>query len=99
MELSWATFFCVYINRWCLDSVGLLDCGTGRHFCSDRAFCELVRDKHNYRIIYTPHAKVYHLLQQATKDLKEKNPEEYKIIYEKNTWEDIDPAVASGTKG
>ena len=66
------------------------DSKTGRHFKSDKRYCELVRNKYRFSIIYTPHSKVYHSLQQAIKDLKRKRPDQYQIIFEKNTWDDFE---------
>jgi glycosyltransferase involved in cell wall biosynthesis len=88
--LDWATFFCVYITRACIAANGLLDHRNGRHFKSDKIYCRKAVQKNNFQVIYTPAAKVYHLVQQATKELKIKNPEQYKLIYEKNAWDKED---------
>jgi glycosyltransferase involved in cell wall biosynthesis len=66
VELTCAPFFCVYITRSCLESVGLLDQKRGRRYASDRLYCEQVREQRQYRIVYTPHAKVYHLPRRST---------------------------------
>jgi translation elongation factor EF-4 len=50
-----------------------------------------VNNNFDFQVIYTPRAKVYHLVQQATKELKIKNPKQYKLIYEKNAWEGNPP--------
>ena len=42
-ELSYAPFFCAYITRSCLNTVGLLDQHNGFHYRSDRLFCDAVR--------------------------------------------------------
>jgi glycosyltransferase involved in cell wall biosynthesis len=91
MVLDWATFFCVYITRKCINSNGLLDHRSGRHFKSDKLYCRKVNNNFDFQVIYTPRAKVYHLVQQATKELKIKNPKQYKLIYEKNAWEGNPP--------
>jgi len=88
MELTFAPFFCVYITRACLEKVGLLDQKQGRHYASDQLYCELVR-RHQYRIVYTPHAKVYHLLQRSTKELQKVDPTMYKTMFLKNSWDDL----------
>ena len=88
VELTFAPFFCVYITRPCLERVGLLDQKHGRHYASDQLYCELVR-KHRYRIVYTPHAKVYHLLQRSTEELQKIDPAMYKTMFIKNSWDDL----------
>lgn len=91
--LNWATFFCIYITRDAIDKAGLPDHKTGRHFKSDHIYCRTVSETHLMQIIYAPKAKVYHLLQQSTKELKVKNPGGYRVIYEKNNWEDVPEAA------
>ncbi|MEB3356311.1 MAG: glycosyltransferase [Synechococcales bacterium] len=86
IELSFAPFFCVYIPRECIDRVGLLDAKNGRHYRSDRLYCDVVRNVANMRIIYTPHAKLYHFLQKATSQLKATDQSAYKTMFVENTW-------------
>src|SRR5690606_5726635 len=69
VELSLAPCFCVYMTRECLGLAGLLDAESGRHYRSDRLYCDVVRNSARMRIVYTPHAKLYHFLQQSTKEL------------------------------
>lgn len=90
MLLRWATFFCVYISRECLAQNGMLNHKDGRHYRSDKTYCQQVNQDGRFQIVYTPHAKVYHLLQQATKALKEKDPEGYEMMFEKNSWGSLD---------
>lgn len=87
VQLSFVAFFCVLITRKTIQTVGLLDHENGRHYKSDRLYCQELA-KHNLKLIYTPHAKLYHFLQQSTEELK-KNPEMYKTIFVKNNWEDM----------
>jgi glycosyltransferase involved in cell wall biosynthesis len=85
-ELSFVNFFCVYITRECLDDTGLLNEEDGRHYKSDRLFCEKMLNRGRFKIVYTPYCKIYHLLQQSTIDLKKKNVKEYKTMFVKNEW-------------
>lgn len=84
VEISFAAFFCVFISRDCFNDLGYLDHVNGRHYKSDRLYCELAREK-GWKIVYTPYSKVYHLLQQATTNLKS-NGENYKTMFIDNTW-------------
>ena len=74
IELSYAPFFCIYIPRDTLKIAGLLDAESGPHYTSDRFYCDMVRDRLNKRILYTPKSKVYHFIQQSTVDIRKKNP-------------------------
>jgi GT2 family glycosyltransferase len=86
IELSFAPFFCVYITRECLNEAGPLDAENGRHYRSDRLYCDIIRNHARRRIIYTPKAKVYHFLQQSTKALKQINESAYKTMFVDNKW-------------
>ncbi|NJL71713.1 MAG: glycosyltransferase [Candidatus Competibacteraceae bacterium] len=90
VELKFAPFFCAYITRECFNRAGLLNARDGRHYRSDRLYCDVVREYANMRIIYTPHSKLYHFLQQSTKELKNTRGEEYKKIFIDNTWDDAE---------
>ncbi|MEI7861072.1 MAG: CmcI family methyltransferase [Planctomycetota bacterium] len=74
VELSFAPFFCVYLTHECLEAVGLLDEHRGAHYHSDTLYCDVTRLKAGLRIIYTPHSKVYHFLQQSTAVLQQQDP-------------------------
>ena len=89
IELSFAPFFCIYIPRHTLNETGLLDVENGPHYISDRLYCDLVRTMSDRKIIYTPFSKVYHFHQQATKELKEKNPSLYEKMFVRNSWKEI----------
>lgn len=91
VEVSFAAFFCVFISRECFEELGYLDHVNGRHYKSDRLYCELAHKK-GWKIIYTPYAKVYHLLQQATTNLKT-DQTKYKTMFENNAWEKTPPQL------
>lgn len=88
VELNFAPFFCAYITRKCLKKTGLLDAINGRHYRSDRIYCDAVRHMAKLRIIYTPHSKLYHFLQQSTAALKQSNADDYQKIFVENRWDD-----------
>ena len=87
VELSFAPFFCAYLTRECVRRVGLLDATNGRHYGSDRLYCDFARDQ-GLRVLYTPHAKVYHFLQRSTADLLAQRPGDYARIFAQNRWEE-----------
>ena len=77
VELSFAPFFCVYIKRDVLDrSVGL-DAEYGRHYRSDRIFCNYVRHMMNLKVYYIEEAVVYHKLQKSTAILSNKTKKKF----------------------
>ena len=86
IELSFAPFFCVYIPRATLDTLGPLDHENAPHYRSDRLYCEAVRRIAGKRIIYTPHAKLYHFLQQATSTLRSSDREAFRSMFVRNDW-------------
>ena len=93
VNITFAAFFCVMITRDCFNQLGLLDHVNGRHYKSDRLYCKLAR-KEGVEIIYTPYAKVYHLLQQATKALKKSDKEQYDVMFVKNKWDSSIPKLS-----
>ena len=72
LELSFAPFFCVYIKRDVLNSSVGLDAEFGRHYRSDRIFCNYIRHMMNLKIYYIADAIVYHKLQKSTDELRSK---------------------------
>jgi len=86
VELTFAPFFCVYVKRSVLDALHGLDAEFGRHYRSDRVFCNMVHEYLGRRIVYTPRACVYHMHQQATRQLKQYNPDEHRQMYQENIW-------------
>jgi glycosyltransferase involved in cell wall biosynthesis len=89
IELSYAPFFCVYVPRHTLAELGPLDVVNGPHYRSDRLYCDLVRDVARRRILYTPHAKVYHFVQRATAQLKQADATLYQKMFVRNDWSAI----------
>lgn len=85
IELSYVPFFCVLVRREVLTRVGLLDAEFGRHYRSDQVYCDAVRVK-DFKIVYTPNSKVYHLLQRSTQELAANNEDKYQEIFVKNAW-------------
>jgi len=90
LELNFAPFFCVYIKREVLNSSVGLDPELGRHYRSDRIFCDYIRHLMNLKIYYVSDAIVYHKLQKSTEILREisdENSHFYMMLY-KNQWDD-----------
>jgi len=89
VELSFAPFFCAYIKRTVYDESIGLDPENGRHYRSDRIFCNYVRHIMKLKVYYTVDAVVYHKLQKSTDDLKNrpKKGENYDLMFQKNRWE------------
>ena len=90
VELSFAPFFCVYIKRDVLDSSMGLDAEFGRHYRSDRIFCNYLRHMMNLKVYYIAEAIVYHKLQKST-DILRSNPKKstnFDRIFYKNQWDE-----------
>jgi glycosyltransferase involved in cell wall biosynthesis len=88
IEALFVPFFCVLIRREALGSVGLLDEIRGRHYRSDRIYCDALRYVGGYKIGVCYKSRVYHLLQQSTSSLRKNNPEMYEVMFKKNSWSD-----------
>lgn len=88
LDVHFIPFFCVYITREMIDTVGVLDAELGRHYRSDRLYCNAVIQYAKKRIVFAPESKLYHLHQQSTSSLKKKNDKEYKEMFSKNAWQD-----------
>lgn len=86
LELNFAPFFCVYIKREVINNSLGLDAELGRHYRSDRIFCNYVKYILNKKIYHISKSKVFHKIQKATFDLK-KNENDFNYIYSKNQWE------------
>ena len=93
IEVNFIPFFCVLIKRSVLDSVGPLDVVRGRHYRSDRIYCDVVRQVAGKKIYVAFRSKVYHLLQQSTVLLKKSQAETYKALFVKNDWSDLKSAA------
>jgi len=89
LELNFAPFFCVYIRHDVLeDAGGMLDAEFGRHYRSDRIFCNVVRHIMGRKIYHVPAAVVHHKHQQSTKVLKQGTDQgRYQAMFVKNQWE------------
>lgn len=89
VELSFAPFFCVYIKREVLDKSVGLDPEYGRHYRSDRIFCNYIRHMMNLKIYYVEKAVVFHKLQKSTDDLRGKQDRDanFDIMFHKNQWD------------
>jgi glycosyltransferase involved in cell wall biosynthesis len=85
-SIDFAPFFCVYIPRTTLDNLGFLDSELGRHYRSDRLYCNSVRKILNKKIYYIPDSRVLHSLQKSTKDLKNTDEATFDIMFKKNWW-------------
>lgn len=96
LELDFAPFFCTYIKRHVYKKTLGLDSELGRHYRSDRIFCDFVRNVLNLKIYHISETKVYHKSQQSTKKL-EKNKDDYDLMFLKNQW-DSDLAKKLGYK-
>jgi glycosyltransferase involved in cell wall biosynthesis len=88
-ELKFAPFFCVYIKRDILNASVGLDAEFGRHYRSDRIFCDYVRNVMMLKIYHVADAVVYHELQKATDQIRldSDKKEEFDLMYIKNQWE------------
>lgn len=88
LALRFAPFFCVFITRELVETLGPLDYESGPHYRSDQLYCEAAREIAGAEIIYTPFSKLYHFLQQSTTELKDADVEGYKQIFVRNQWRD-----------
>lgn len=88
LELNFAPFFCVYIKRDVLDSSVGLDAEFGRHYRSDRIFCNYIRHVMKLKIYHVSDAVVYHKEQQSTKILKNESKADFDIMFHKNQWDE-----------
>lgn len=87
VEINFAPFFCIYMRRELIDSIGGLDAEYGRHYRSDRIMCDYVRHYLNLKVIYVSNAVVYHKLQKATDGLRESKTSEFDLMFKKNQWD------------
>ncbi len=90
IELNYAPLFCAYVRNDIIQLVGNLDAEHGRHYRSDRVFCDYIRNVLGLKIYYVSDAVVYHRNQMATNLLKSSNPALYKVMCVDNTWDSKD---------
>ncbi|NWO04455.1 MAG: glycosyltransferase [Alteromonadaceae bacterium] len=88
LELTFAPFFCVYIPRETYRKAGPLDAQFGRHYRSDRIYCDLVRHWLRLRIYHVAEACVVHRLQRSTRALSGNSDGEFELMFKKNQWDD-----------
>lgn len=88
-ELSFAPFFCIYIKREVLQLAPRLDEKHGRHYRSDRIYCDYVRNILGFKIYHVSSALVNHKLQKSTDLLQAaaaQGNSDFEEICIKNTW-------------
>ena len=88
VELNFAPFFCGYIKNIVLENSVGLDAEFGRHYRSDRIFCNYIRHVMKLKIYHISNSVVYHKVQKATDILRENSKEDYDIILIMNQWDD-----------
>ncbi len=90
VELNFAPFFCVYIKHDILKNSMGLDAEYGRHYRSDRIFCNYLRHMMNLKIYYTSDAIVYHKLQKSTDMLRSKpgKNSNFNLMFHRNQWDE-----------
>lgn len=88
VELNYAPFFCVYIRRDVFSLAGYLDAEHGRHYRSDRIYCDKIRNELGLKIYYIGDSIVYHKHQCSTKYLKKNEQDLYDTMFLNNTWSD-----------
>lgn len=86
-EIDFAPFFCCYIPRKVINEIGPLDAELGRHYRSDRLYCNSVRNILGKKIYYIPGSRVLHGLQASTKSLKKNSKSDFDVMFRKNKWD------------
>jgi len=87
LELNFAPFFCVYIKREVLENSTGLDAEYGRHYRSDRIFCDYIQHLMGLKIYYISEAVVIHKLQKSTEVLSQEPDSTFNVMFRKNQWE------------
>jgi O-antigen biosynthesis protein len=66
----------------------MLDAEFGRHYRSDRIYCDLMRNVTGMKIYYVPDAHILHKLQQATQTLKSGGADNmtFQLMFHRNQW-------------
>lgn len=96
VELTYAPFFAVYLRRDAWAAAGPLDAEHGRHYRSDRLYCDLLRVFLRRRLWYVPDAHAIHKLQRATAALQQQGAAgDYEMMFRQNRW-DAEAAAALG---
>lgn len=91
IDLSYAAFFAVYIRRDIIEEIGPLDAEYGRHYRSDRTYCDLMRNSLNRKLYYVPEAFITHKLQKATDSLRDDSVlmSEFELMFRRNQWDTL----------
>lgn len=89
LELTYAAFFAVYIRREVIEAIGPLDAEFGRHYRSDRVYCDMMRNLTDYRMFYTPESHFIHKLQKATDHLRDIGDRDasFDMMFRRNQWD------------
>lgn len=97
LELTYAPFFAAYIRREVITDIGVLDAEYGRHYRSDRVYCDMARHIGGYKIYYIPDAFIIHKLQKATDHLRDSSTDrqKFELMFQRNQW-DQETAAALG---
>lgn len=95
VELNYAPFFSVYIRRDVYNIVGDLDAQHGRHYRSDKIYCDVIRHLLNLKIYYVYKAIVFHGFQKSTNIFKQKKPHESEQMIKNNVWS-VDDCLNEG---
>lgn len=88
LELSFAPFFCVYIPRDVYRRAGPLDEQFGRHYRSDRIYCDVIRHVLGLKIYHVSDALVFHKLQKSTQALSTSSDADFDLMFKKNQWDE-----------
>ncbi len=88
-EICFAAFFCVYIRRDAYDKAGPLNAEYGRHYRSDRIYCDVIRHVLRMKILHQPSAQVFHKLQRSTRTLQKAGQQNgmFELMFRKNQWD------------
>lgn len=89
LELSFAPFFCVYISREVYALAGPLDEEFGRHYRSDRIYCDVVRHLLGLKIYHVSDAVVFHKLQKSTRMLSVSSGDDFSLMFKSNQWDEV----------
>lgn len=89
VEMTFVPFFCVYVPRTTIDAVGTLNAQNAPHYRSDRLYCDMIRQFAGKKVVYTPHAKLYHFLRRSTTQLRQDDPELYQQMVVRNDWHGV----------
>ena len=81
VEVNFIPFFCALITRDVLREVSSLDVELGRHYRSDRNYCNVVRNHLGRPIVVALRSKVFHLLQRSTDSLRTREKDQLADLF------------------